>query len=121
MKKKFKRQFEFRAHHWKGELQSGARGPEFPEGGDPPDRTRIALTLGLVSLAIAPLGVVAWVLANACLRDIAQGRIDPAGEAYARAARVLGILATCLLVLKVIAFIMVMMGFQLWPYLLSPF
>ena len=60
--------------------------PEF----DRPDRSRVALTLGVVSLLFAPLGVIAWAFASSCLRAIDEGRMDPAGESNARAGRVLG-------------------------------
>ena len=74
--------------------------PDPPDGPDPPDRSRLVLAIGLVSLLLAPLGVVAWVAGNAYLRAIAAGRMDPAGEANARAGRMLGIIATCLFAVK---------------------
>ena len=70
--------------------------PEF----DQPDRCNLALVLGLVSFLIGPLGIVAWLLADACLRDIAHGRVDPTGEWKAKFARVLGIVATCMFLVK---------------------
>src|SRR5579883_2278356 len=76
--------------------------PDPPES-DRPDRSRVALALGIVSLVIAPLGLVAWAFASACLRAIEEGRMDPAGESNARAGRVLGIIATCLFLLKLSA------------------
>ena len=65
----------------------------------------MALALGIVSLLFAPLGVIAWAFASSCLREIADGRMDPAGESNARAGRVLGIIATCLFVFKVTVFV----------------
>ena len=84
--------------------------PEF----DRPDRSRVALTLGVVSLLFAPLGVIAWAFASSCLRAIDEGRMDPAGESNARAGRVLGIVATCLFVFKVTAFVPLYMLGRNW-------
>jgi hypothetical protein len=76
-----------------------------PPESDRPDRSGLALALGVVSLLIAPLGVVAWAFASCCLRAIAEGRMDPAGESNARAGRVLGMIATGLFLLKVTVFV----------------
>jgi hypothetical protein len=77
--------------------QPAAR-PDGPDGPDGPDRSRLVLALGIVSLVLAPLGLVAWAAGNACLRAIADGRMDPAGEPNARAGRMLGIIATGIMV-----------------------
>jgi hypothetical protein len=81
--------------------QPPARGfdPDPPDH-DLPDRSRLALTVGIVSLLVGPLGIVAWALADACLKGIANGQLDPAGEGNARAAKVLGIVATCMFLVK---------------------
>lgn len=86
--------------------------PDPPDGPDShgPDRSRLVLALGLVSLVIAPLGVIAWVAGNACLRAIAEGRMDPIGEANARAGRLLGIIATCMFAVKLAALVPFLAG-----------
>jgi hypothetical protein len=86
--------------------QPAGRPADFdPPESDRPDRSHMALALGIVSLIFAPLGVIAWAFASSCLRAIDEGRMDPAGESNARAGRVLGIIATCLFVFKVTAFV----------------
>jgi hypothetical protein len=79
-----------------------------------PDRTRLALVLGIISLLCGPLGLAAWAVGEHCLRAIAAGRMDPSGEANAKAGRVLGIVAMCMFVVKVIGF-MVGFAFEWWP------
>lgn len=76
--------------------------PDVPDN-EKPDRSRAVLVLGVVSLLVGPLGIVAWALANRCLHGIAAGQLDPSGEVNARAARVLGIVATCMFLLKLFA------------------
>ena len=50
---------------------------------DRPDRTRVALILGIVSLLVGPLGIFAWMVGTDCLRAIRAGQMDPAGESFA--------------------------------------
>lgn len=68
---------------------------------DRSDRTRVALVLGIVSLLIGPLGLVAWLVGADCLKAIQEGRMDPAGESNARVGRLLGIIALCMFAVKV--------------------
>ena len=56
-----------------------------------------------IAVAIVALNTLAWALANRCLHGIAAGQLDPSGEVNARAARVLGIVATCMFLLKLFA------------------
>jgi hypothetical protein len=80
-------------------------GDEPPEQPDPdgPDRSRVILALGIVALFIGPLGIVTWALANRALHAVEAGQLDPCGEVNLRAARVLGILATCMFLVKLFA------------------
>lgn len=92
------------AMHYSWQATTRPWEPDPPES-DRPDRGRVALALGVVSLIFAPLGVVAWAFASSCLRAIEEGRMDPAGESNARAGRVLGIIATCLFLFKLAALV----------------
>lgn len=84
--------------NYRGAKRYDPDGPDF----DRPDRSQWALVLGLISLLIGPLGIIAWLVGNACLRAMAEGRMDPASEATAKAGRLLGIIATCMFAFKVI-------------------
>lgn len=83
-----------------------------PDPADRPNTARVALVIGVVSLFVAPLGIIAWAVSSACLREIRAGRMDPAGEMNAKAGRVLGIVATCLFAAKLIAFVSLVL---IWP------
>lgn len=65
------------------------------------DRTKVALVLGIVSLLIGPLGLIAWLVGADCLKAIEAGEMDPAGESNARVGRLLGIIAVCMFTVKV--------------------
>lgn len=74
-----------------------------------PHRATLILVLGVLSLIIcAPLGIVAWLLGNSDLKEIAAGTMDPAGKELTNIGRILGMIASALLILGVIAFILMM-------------
>jgi uncharacterized protein (DUF983 family) len=60
------------------------------------------LPLGVVAL---PLGVMAWVLANGDLREMAAARMDRAGKGLTQAGRILGIITCCLTLLMAVFFV----------------
>jgi hypothetical protein len=70
-----------------------------------PHRGTIILTLGILSIFIAPLilGTIAWILGNNDLRAIHEGRMDPEGESQTRTGRNIGMVMVCLYVLILIA------------------
>ncbi len=82
---------------------------------DRPDRTKMALVLGIVSLLFGPLGLVAWMVGTDCLKAIEQGRMDPAGESNARVGRLLGIIALCMFAFKMTVAIILFTFFFEWP------
>jgi predicted Zn finger-like uncharacterized protein len=63
-----------------------------------PHRGTTILVLGIVSLFFAPiiLGPMAWVMGNADLKQMREGRMDPEGKSNTEIGRVLGIISTCL-------------------------
>ncbi|MGB2808564.1 MAG: DUF4190 domain-containing protein [Sedimentisphaerales bacterium] len=77
-----------------------------------PHRGTAILVLGIVGLAITLLfsfccgifssiagcicGIIAWVMANKDLREMAAGRMDPAGRGLAKAGKICGIISIIL-------------------------
>jgi hypothetical protein len=100
-------------HNWQPALQ---RPEPDDDGYDRTDRTYLALVLGVISLLFGPLGIIAWAVSDDCLRAIAAGRMDPAGEANARAGRVLGIVAMCMFIAKVIGLTIAITAFDWRPF-----
>lgn len=71
-----------------------------------PHRGGLILTLGLLGLLMfAPLGIVAWVLGNKDLSAMRQGSMDKNGEGMTLAGKVIGILATALMIFGIIVFL----------------
>jgi hypothetical protein len=66
-----------------------------------PHRGVLILVLGIIGLvACQILGPVAWILGNADMKEIKAGRMDPEGESMTNIGRILGIVATVLLVVS---------------------
>lgn len=74
-----------------------------------PHRGGLILTLGLLGLLMfAPLGIAAWIMASSDLNTIREGRMDKRGEGMTLAGKILGILATVLMVVGIVTFLGVM-------------
>jgi hypothetical protein len=60
----------------------------------------MALVLGILGIfcSCGPLSIIAWILGTQELKAIAQGRSPAAGEGISKAAQILGILGTLIMV-----------------------
>lgn len=68
-----------------------------------PHRGALVLTLGILGLVVCVIcGIIAWVLANADLRDMDAGRMDPAGRQLTQAGKICGIVSACLMAVGVL-------------------
>lgn len=66
-------------------------------------RGELVLTLGLLGLLLfAPLGIAAWILGNKDLASMREGIMDNSGEGMTLAGKVLGILASVLMVIGIL-------------------
>jgi len=82
-----------------------------------PHRGTAILVLGILGLVIcAPLGIVAWVMGNNDLNEMATGAMDREGEGLTRAGQICGMIATILLIIQCllaclwITFVVTMIG-----------
>ena len=75
-----------------------------------PHRGSVVLTLGILGLLICVIcGIIAWVMGNNDLREMAAGRMDRSGEGMTKAGKILGMIATilCLVVLGIYLIVIV--------------
>ncbi|MCG8392112.1 MAG: hypothetical protein MI745_03425 [Pseudomonadales bacterium] len=86
------------------QAQPAHHGQPAPASGQlQPHRGGLVLTLGLLGILVfAPVGIVAWILGSKDLNAMRAGTMDPTGEGTTLAGKVLGILATVLMVLGII-------------------
>lgn len=76
-----------------------------------PHRGSTVLVLGILSLVIcAPLGIFAWVMGNGDLAKMRDGTMDPSGAGITNAGRILGIIATVLLLLGIAVWVLMFAG-----------
>jgi hypothetical protein len=75
-----------------------------------PHRATLILVLGVLSLIFCQfLGIAAWLMGNADLKEIAAGTMDPSGKDMTNIGRILGIISTVLLIIGVVAVILLML------------
>lgn len=76
----------------------------------------IALVAGHIACVPFIFGPIAWYMGNGDLRDIHEGRMDPEGEGLTQAGRILGMVASILMILYVLGicayfvFVVVILG-----------
>jgi hypothetical protein len=68
-----------------------------------PHRGTTILVLGILGIVLCQIcGIIAWVMANKDLAEMAAGRMDRTGEGTTKAGKVCGIIATVLLIVGII-------------------
>jgi len=68
-----------------------------------PHRGTLILILGILGLIICqPVGIAAWIMGNADLKQIAAGTMDPEGKSLTQIGKILGIIATVLLIVGIV-------------------
>ena len=77
-----------------------------------PHRGGVILTLGILGLVTCCgfLGIPAWIMGAADLKEIRAGRMDPSGHGLTQAGMILGIIASVLLVISLPMFLLCCMG-----------
>ena len=70
-----------------------------------PHRGTLILVFGILSLVLcAPLGIPAWIMGNADLKEMDAGKMDPSGRSITQGGRICGIIGTVLLGIGVLFF-----------------
>lgn len=68
-----------------------------------PHRGTLVLVLGILGLLICqPVGIAAWLMGSADLKQIDAGTMDPEGKSLTQIGKILGIIATVLLAIGVV-------------------
>ena len=75
-----------------------------------PHRGTLVLVLGILSLIICqPLGIAAWLMGNADLKQIADGTMNPEGKSLTQIGKILGIIAVVLMAIGLVIGILCML------------
>jgi hypothetical protein len=75
--------------------------PPLPDAHLKPHRATMVLMFGVIGLVVCqPFGIAAWLMGNNDLREMRAGRMDPDGKDQTNAGRILGIVATVLLLVQ---------------------
>lgn len=68
-----------------------------------PHRGTLILVLGILGLILCqPVGIAAWVMGNADLKQIAAGTMDPEGKSLTQVGKILGIIAVVLMIIGLV-------------------
>ena len=74
-----------------------------------PHRGTLILVLGILSLIICqPVGIAAWLMGDADLKQIAAGTMDPEGKSLTQIGKILGIIAVVHMILGIVALVLFM-------------
>jgi hypothetical protein len=72
-----------------------------------PHRGTLVLVLGILGLVVCgPLGIAAWVMGSGDLKQMDAGTMDPSGRSTTNAGKICGMIATILMIIGVIFFIL---------------
>ncbi|MHC4160338.1 MAG: DUF4190 domain-containing protein [Planctomycetota bacterium] len=75
-----------------------------------PHRGVLILILGILGIVCCFIcGIVAWVMGNGDLKEMAAGRMDPAGEGMTKAGKICGIVGIALQLVGIIIQLIIMM------------
>ena len=68
-----------------------------------PHRGTLILVLGILGLVCCIIcGIIAWVMGNTDLKEMAAGRMDPAGEGMTKAGKICGIVGIAIQIVMLI-------------------
>jgi len=75
-----------------------------------PHRGVLILVLGILGIVCCfILGIIAWVMGNNDLKEIAAGRMDPSGQGLTQAGKICGIVGVILWIIYVVVNIIILL------------
>ena len=81
-----------------------------------PHRGTLILILGILGiLCCFVCGIIAWVLGNQDMKDMAAGTMDPTGMGMTKAGKILGIISIVIAVLSVLFYGLILLGMIAMP------
>ena len=76
-----------------------------------PHRGTLILVFGILGLVIClPLGIAAWIMGNGDLKQIDAGTMDPSGRSMTNAGKIIGMIATILWIIGIVAGVVMAIG-----------
>jgi len=85
---------------------------QFQANGLKAHRGGMILAFGILGLLCCIIfGILAWVMGNGDLKEMAAGRMDPAGEGMTKAGKIIGMIACILAILGVVIWLAVFVIF----------
>jgi hypothetical protein len=85
-----------------------------------PHRGTLILVLGILGLVCCMVcGIVAWVLGNQDMKDMAAGTMDPSGLGMTKAGKILGIISVALFVVGVFFYVLMIVGAVAMPAMMQ--
>lgn len=73
-----------------------------------PHRGTTILVLGILGIVLCPIcGIIAWVMGNKDIPKMEAGTMDPEGLSTAKAGKICGIIATILMIIGVVVWVLI--------------
>jgi hypothetical protein len=74
-----------------------------------PHRGVMILVFGILGLLVCVIfGIVAWVMGNGDLQEMAGGRMDPSGEGLTKAGKICGMISVILTLVGIVLWVIIM-------------
>ena len=96
-------------------MEENPQAPVAPTGPQPstqpalkPHRGGVVLALGILGIVVCFIcGIIAWVMGNNDLREMAAGTMDPSGRGLTQAGKICGMISVILLVVGIVIWLII--------------
>ena len=76
-----------------------------------PHRGVVVLVLGILGIVVCFIcGIIAWVMGNGDLREMAAGTMDPSGRGMTQAGKICGMISVILAIVGICIWLLIMLG-----------